>query len=108
MAKERTVGWWLGWSVALLGTLGFAFFTSLMLVVFTKPHAFGNRDGQGAAGLAALMLVAGLVGGGVFGLSLVLTTIGLHRRKAPGWLRPLALGLPVLAVALGVLLALVG
>jgi hypothetical protein len=48
------------WSLFATGALAGGATAAFMFGVFNKPHAFGNRDGQGAAGLAAMILLGGV------------------------------------------------
>ncbi len=102
------MGWWLGAGLALAATCASLFVTSFMAAVFMKPHAFGARDGQGAAGLAALILLVGAAASLVSGVGLVVVTMKLRKRFHVPWAWPVALGAPAVVVALAITLALLG
>lgn len=70
-----------------------------------KPHAFGSRDGQGAAGLAALILLVGAGASLVSGVALVVVTVKLRRRFDVPWAWPVAVGAPLVIVAVAITLA---
>jgi hypothetical protein len=100
------IGWWVAWGLtAALSAAGAGAF-GLMAFAFLQPHAFGGRDGQGAAGLAALVL---LVGGAVMGVGLVamlLVSGRLHAKAGVRWPRRVALALLAVAVVGGASFAL--
>ena len=100
------MGWWLGSGLALAATCASLFVTGFMAAVFMKPHAFGGRDGQGAAGLAALILLVGAAASLVSGVALVVVTAKLRKRFDAPWAWPVALGAPAVVVAVAVGLAL--
>lgn len=96
----------MGSGLALAATCASLFVTSFITTVFMKPHAFGNRDGQGAAGLAALILLVGAAASLVSGVGLLVVTAKLRKRFAVPWAWPVALGAPAVVVALAITLAL--
>lgn len=96
----------MGSGLALAATCASLFVTGFIATVFMKPHAFGSRDGQGAAGLAALILLAGAAASLVSGVGLLVVTAKLRKRFGIGWAWPVALGAPVVVVALAITLAL--
>lgn len=79
---ERSIGRLLAWLVALAAATASAGTLATMTSAFLKPHAFGGRDGQGAAGLAAMILLGTLVAFLVSGGATMWLSIGLHRRGA--------------------------
>lgn len=92
------------WTAGLISTAASLVVSSFFAGAFLRPHAFGNRDGQGAAGLAALIL---LVGAGVALISLVVllvATTRVRRRGAAWWLWPVSLGGPALLAVLAAVL----
>ncbi|MER2563449.1 MAG: hypothetical protein ABTQ32_22160 [Myxococcaceae bacterium] len=99
--------WWAVWSAGLLTTTASLMTSGLFAGAFLKPHAFGGRDGQGAAGLAALLLLAGAGVALISAIVLVFATTRVRRRRAAWWLWPVSLGVPSslggLALALGAL-----
>lgn len=99
---------WLAWAVPLLTCSGSLFFTSLFTVAFSKPHAFGGRDGQGAAGLAALMWFGAGDAALISGVVLLVLTSKLRTRFGVAWAWPVAFGLPVVGALLGALLGVFG
>lgn len=107
-AVRPSVWRWVAWAVPLLTCSGSLFLTALFTVAFSKPHAFGGRDGQGAAGLAALMWFGA---GGVAlisGVVLLVLTSKLRGRFGVAWVWRVALGVPALGALLGALLGLFG
>lgn len=94
-----------GWLLGLLAAIGGAGTFGLFLGAFSKPHAFGGRDGQGAAGIAALLLLVGL-GVAVIGL-VIATALGLRlRASGKPWAPKLSLALPLATGLLAFLFAL--
>ncbi|MBL8920341.1 MAG: hypothetical protein JNJ54_15850 [Myxococcaceae bacterium] len=105
---QPTAWWWVGWAVSLATTTASLATSALFVGAFLKPHSFGGRDGQGAAGLAALLL---LVGAGVALISAVLLVVAtrrVRRRRQAPWLWPVSLGVPALVTALALALGLAG
>ena len=100
--------WWVVWSVGLLTTTGSLMTSALFAGAFLKPHAFGGRDGQGAAGLAALLLLAGAGVGLISAIVLVFATTRVRRRRAAWWLWPVSLGMPSSLGALALALRALG
>lgn len=96
--------WWAVWAVGLISTTGSLLVTSLFIGAFLKPHAFGARDGQGAAGLAALILLVGAVAALISAIVLLVATTRVRRRGAASWLWPVSLGVPTVLAALAVAL----
>lgn len=87
-------GWLLSLAAATAASGAAAFFAG----VFLKPHAFGGRDGQSGAGLAALFI---LVGAGAALVSLPIAVafgarLRRHGLRAPLWA---SLLVPLLAAA---------
>lgn len=97
--------WWVVWSIGLISTTAGLVVTTFFAAVFMKPHAFGARDGQGAAGLAALILLVGAAVAVVSLVVLLVATTRVRRRGARSWLWPVSAGVPlvfaVLAFVLG-------
>ena len=106
--QRASVGWVVGWGLALVTAVVSLFFAALFVAAFMAPHAFGNRDGQGAAGLAALLL---LVSGGV-GLvataALLVLSSRLRSRFGARWAWWVGLSAPPVAAVLGALLSRAG
>lgn len=102
-------GWplWLGWGLATVTATGASGSLGLFVGAFSRPHAFGGRDGQGAAGLAALLLLVSL-GAAVFAELAVLLTARRLRRGGVRWAFPLSLAGPAVASALGLAFGLWG
>lgn len=93
--------------LAVVATLAAAvslFFAALFVSAFTVPHVFGARDGQGAAGLAALLLLASAAAALVTGVASMVLTLRLRARGWPhAW--KYALGAFTLAIVAGAALA---
>lgn len=96
VAPQASVALFLGWLVCLVAAMGGCGAAGLFCGMFLKPSAFGGRDGQGGAGLAALSM---LVGAGVALVALPLATFLGLKLKAGGMAAPfwLSLALPALA-----------
>jgi hypothetical protein len=106
---EKVPVWlWAAWAASVLGTSGGVGTATLFGALFLRPHAFSNRDGQGAAALAALVmfgaLAVTLLGSG----ALVFSARRLRQRHAVRWPVRVSLGVPLAAGALGVVAALLG
>jgi hypothetical protein len=82
------MGWWLGFGLALTATCASLFVLFGMGAVFMKPHAFGARDGQGAAGLAALILLVGAGASPVSSVVLAIVAAKLRKRFDVRWAWP--------------------
>lgn len=103
---EKVSPWlWAGFGVGLVMTLGGAFPLGLLVGIFFKPHAFGGRDGQGAAAVAAAMLLASAVATGIGLVVLAVTALRL-RSSGKTWPARVALISPAVALILGVALSL--
>jgi hypothetical protein len=103
-----SVGWVVGWALALVASVVSLFFLALFASAFMAPHAFGGRDGQGAAGLAALIMLVAAGGGLVSTIALLVVASKLSGRFGARWAWWAGLGLPVVAAVLGAVLARVG
>jgi len=98
---------WLGWGLSQAVATGAVATCTTFAALFLVPHAFGVRDGQGAAGLAALVLLAsGAVAlvAGILGLVLAYRLRGRGAR----WVPRAAWGLLALGVVLGLVPSLAG
>lgn len=108
MSERPAAGWWIGWGVALVAAAVASFVGAAFLAAALHPHAFGGRDGEGAAGLVVLIL---LITGGiavVAEIAAVLVGLRLRARLAKGWPLWVSLGVPGSALALGLLVGVVG
>jgi hypothetical protein len=108
-APEKAPPWlWLVWAVSVLATSGALGTLTLFGALVSSPRAFSNRDGQGAAMLAVMILVAALGVALVGAASLFFATRRLRQRHAIGWVIRVALGVPVVVGALGFFIAILG
>ena len=86
--------------MSLLAATAGCIAAALFMGVFMTPHAFGGRDGQGGAAIAALFIVAGAA------VALVAVPLAIflgHRLKAHPAFFWLAVALPVSAAAAAML-----
>ncbi|MBL8939109.1 MAG: hypothetical protein JNM69_31390 [Archangium sp.] len=96
--------WWAVWAVGLISTTAGLVVSAFFAGAFLNPHAFGGRDGQGAAGLAALILLVGAGAALISAIVLLVATTRVRRRGAAWWLWPVSLGVPALLAAGAVVL----
>jgi len=108
MPERLSSAWWVGFSLVLAATCASVFVTAGVTAVFMRPNAFGARDGQGAAGLAALILLVSAAASLVSGVVLAIVTVKLRKRIDVGWAWPVALGVPLVVAVLAVSLATFG
>lgn len=99
-------GLWVVWGASCAGSAVAAFVLTLFGGMFVRPHAFGARDGQGAAVLALAVVVGSLVALLVTGGVSLVVGRRLAKRLPAIWLTCLAA--PATAALVGLLLALVG
>lgn len=104
MTERVPVGWRVGFAVAVALTTASFVTTAGITGLSMRPHAFGGRDGQGAAGLAALIFLGGAVASLTSLAGLVVVTAKLRRRFVAGWAWPVALGVPATLGALAAVL----
>jgi len=95
-----------GWIATIAVAIGSTGTFALMFGMFNRPHAFGARDGQGAAAIAALLM---LVAGGIALPSVIVAAVlgGKLRARGLGWATKVALVLPLLAGVAGLVVSLV-
>lgn len=86
------------WVCVVLVAAGTSAGALFFVGAFARPHAFGGRDGQGAAGLAALIVL--VVGALALAMVIAGCALGILMRRrgvasAPLWslLTPIAAGL---------------
>ncbi len=106
LARPST-GLWLAWGVATATAALASVFFGSFLAAFLRPHAFGGRDGQGAAGLAAVLLFVSLA------LAVVAEVVALLLARRLGqrgraWAFPAALAAAGTGSVVGVLLGALG
>lgn len=102
-APSAGLAWHIVWLLSLLGAASSVGTFSTWLSAILRPHAFGARDGQGAAGLAALILLGSLVVALVTSGVTAWATWKLHRRRVRYAVR-LTLVVLGLAASIGVAL----
>ncbi len=96
---------WLGWGALVaasacgLGTFG------MFALAFFRPHAFGHRDGQGAAVLAVLVMAVALAVG-VLSYAAVCVVGARLRGRVDARVGAAALVVPWLALVCGVVASL--
>ncbi|MDX2009951.1 MAG: hypothetical protein SFW67_07175 [Myxococcaceae bacterium] len=99
---------WLAWAGSVLVTSGSLGTLTLFGALVSSPRAFSNRDGQGAAMLAVMILVVALGVALVGAATLFFSTRRLRQRHAVSWVTRVALAVPVVVGALGFFIAILG
>lgn len=97
---------WIVWGLCCAGSALAGFVLMLFGAMFLRPHAFGARDGQGAAALALAVLLGSALSLLVTGGGSVLLAKRLSRRSPMVWLASLVA--PATASMLGLVAGLLG
>lgn len=108
MPVRPSAAWLVGFGLSLAATCASLFVTVAMATAFLRPHAFGARDGQGAAGLAAVILLGGAVSSLVSAVVLGLVTRQLRARFGVAWPWKVAVFAPLGVVGFAMVASLLG
>ncbi len=96
---------WLGWGLMVTASAGGLGTFGMFALAFFRPHAFGHRDGQGAAVLAVMVMAVAL-GVGVVAYTGVCVVGARLRARVDARAWNAALAVPWLALVCGVVASL--